>query len=79
MCCRLLEGLTNLWNVALDQRMNYSVGSPVGVLDVLLRQHRLLGEFLLSQQPPPEMPNGQAWLSHGGLWPVISVCRYGGI
>ena len=42
---RLLEGFTDLWNAALDQRMNYSVGSPVGVLDALLRQRRLWGEF----------------------------------
>jgi len=34
------SALTDLWNAALDQRMNYSVGSPVGVLDALLRQRR---------------------------------------
>jgi hypothetical protein len=45
MRCRLLEGLTDLWNAALDQRMNYSVGSPVGVLDTLLRERRSLGDF----------------------------------
>ena len=43
--CRPLEGLSDLWNPVLDQRMNYSVGSPVTVLDALLRQHRSLGEF----------------------------------
>ena len=45
MRCRLVEGLTDLCNAALDQRMNYSVGSPVTVLDALLRQRWLLGEF----------------------------------
>jgi len=40
MRCRPLEGLTDLWNAALDQRMNYSVGSPVGVLDAPLRKRR---------------------------------------
>ena len=44
MRCRLLDGLTDLWNTALDQRMNYRVGSPVR-LDTLLRQRRSLGEF----------------------------------
>jgi hypothetical protein len=42
---RLLEGLTDLWDAAFDQRMNYSVGSPVGVLDALLRERWSLGEF----------------------------------
>jgi len=37
---RLLEGLADVWNAALDQRMSYSVGSPVTVLDALLRQRR---------------------------------------
>ena len=40
MRCRLLDGLTDLWNAALDQRMSYSVSSPVGVLDALLRDRR---------------------------------------
>ncbi|MBV8995842.1 MAG: hypothetical protein JO287_19550 [Pseudonocardiales bacterium] len=40
MRCRLLDGLTDLWNAALDQRMSYSVGSPVGVLDALLKERR---------------------------------------
>ena len=40
MRCRLLEGLTDLWNAALDQRMSYSVGSPVRVLDALLDERR---------------------------------------
>jgi len=44
MRCRLLEGLTNLGNAALDQRMNYRVGLPVTLLDAPLRQRRLLGE-----------------------------------
>jgi hypothetical protein len=59
--CRLLEGLTNLGNAALEQRMNYSVGWPVRVLDALLRKRRLLGELKFSQQPP-ETPKYQACL-----------------
>ena len=58
MRCRLLEGLTDLWNTALDQRMNYRVGSPVRQ-DALLRQRRSLGELKFSQRPP-ETPKGQA-------------------
>jgi len=42
---RLLDGLTDLWNAVLDQRMNYRVGAPVGVLDALPRERRSLGEF----------------------------------
>jgi len=63
---RLLEGLTDLCNAALDQRMNYSVGSPVRVLDALLRQRRSLGELKFSQRPP-ETPKYQAWLPREGL------------
>ena len=40
MRCRLLDGLTDLWNAALDQRMSYSASSPVTVLDALLRQRQ---------------------------------------
>jgi len=38
MRCRLLEGLTKLWQAALDQRLRYSASSPVGVQDALLRE-----------------------------------------
>jgi hypothetical protein len=37
---RLLDGLTDLWDTALDQRLSYSDSSPVGVLDALLRERR---------------------------------------
>jgi hypothetical protein len=33
---RLLDGLTDLWVVALDARREFSPGSPVAVLDRLL-------------------------------------------
>jgi hypothetical protein len=35
---RLLDGLTGLWEAALDARRALSPGSPVAVLDRLLRQ-----------------------------------------
>lgn len=44
MRCRFLEGLTDLWNAALDQRRRCSVGALVGVLDALLRWGRLGGD-----------------------------------
>jgi integrase len=37
---QLLDGLTDLWDAALDQRLRYSGSSPVGVLDALLRERR---------------------------------------
>jgi len=49
-----LEGLTDLWNAALDQRMNYRVGSPVTVL-------------MPCSGSAPETPNYQAWLPPWGL------------
>jgi hypothetical protein len=36
---QLLDGLTDLWDAALDQRLRYSGSSPVEVLDALLREH----------------------------------------
>jgi hypothetical protein len=36
---QLLDGLTDLWDAALDQRLRSSDSSPVGVLDALLREH----------------------------------------
>jgi len=36
MRCRLLDGL-GLWSEVLDQRLRYSVSSPAGVLDALLK------------------------------------------
>ena len=36
---RLLDGLTELWEAALDARRALSPGSPVAILDRLLR-HR---------------------------------------
>ena len=35
---QLLDGLTGLWVAALDARRSFSPGSPVGVLDRLLRE-----------------------------------------
>jgi integrase len=35
---RLLDGLTGLWQAALDRRRALSEGSPVAVLDRLLRE-----------------------------------------
>ncbi|WP_433615779.1 LacI family DNA-binding transcriptional regulator [Dactylosporangium sp. CA-139114] len=40
MVGRLLDGLTALWNAALAARRAMSPGSPVGVLDRLLREER---------------------------------------
>lgn len=40
MRARLLEGLTELWEAALDARREMSAGSPVAVLDGLLRSPR---------------------------------------
>jgi integrase len=40
MRCQLMEGLTALWNDAHDQRLSYSVGSPVEALDALLKGRR---------------------------------------
>jgi integrase len=37
---RLLDGLTELWQAALDERRALAPGSPVAVLDRLLRVHR---------------------------------------
>jgi integrase len=36
---RLLDGLTDLWCAALDARRRLAAGSPVAVLDALLREH----------------------------------------
>ncbi|MFC0533960.1 hypothetical protein [Phytohabitans kaempferiae] len=38
MTGRLLDGLSELWAVALGERRNLSPGSPVAVLDRLLRE-----------------------------------------
>jgi hypothetical protein len=38
MVQRLLDGLTGLWHAALDVRGEMSPGSPVAVLDRLLRE-----------------------------------------
>jgi hypothetical protein len=38
MVQRLLDGLTGLWNATLDARRQMSPGSPVAVLDRLLRE-----------------------------------------
>jgi Bacterial regulatory proteins, lacI family len=38
MVQRLLDGLTGMWNAALDVRRQMSPGSPVAVLDRLLRE-----------------------------------------
>lgn len=40
MRTRLMDGLTELWNDALDQRREYSTGSPIQVLDAQLRSRR---------------------------------------
>lgn len=37
MLGRLMDGLTELWSEALDQRREYCASSPVSVLDALLR------------------------------------------
>jgi hypothetical protein len=37
---RLMDGLTQLWNEALAARRRLSPGSPVAVLDRLLRDQR---------------------------------------
>ncbi|MET7393315.1 hypothetical protein ABZS66_07460 [Dactylosporangium sp. NPDC005572] len=36
MAQRLVDGLTEVWRAALDERRRLSPGSPVGVLDRLL-------------------------------------------
>jgi hypothetical protein len=38
MLARLLDGLTDLWHEALDERRAMTPGSPVAVLDRLLRE-----------------------------------------
>jgi integrase len=38
MTQRLLDGLTDLWEAALDARRTYSPGSPVSLLDRLLAE-----------------------------------------
>jgi len=37
---RLMDGLTNLWNAALDQPLRLSEASPVAALDALLKARR---------------------------------------
>lgn len=53
MRCRPLDGLTELWNDARDQRLRYSVGSPVRVLDALLRDRR---RWEISRSSPRFLP-----------------------
>lgn len=36
---RLLDGLTELWLAALEERRRMAAGSPVAVLDALLKTH----------------------------------------
>jgi len=38
MVRRLLEGLTDVWRAALNERRQLAPGSPVAVLDRLLRE-----------------------------------------
>jgi hypothetical protein len=48
---QLLDGLTAVWENALEARLRLSPGSPVAVLD------RLLREKIVSQNSPSEVQN----------------------
>lgn len=60
---QLLDGLTDLLDAALDQRLRYSGSSPVGVLDALLRER---DRPLLAHRISPycvDTPEDDAWVA----------------
>lgn len=65
---RLMAGLTELWEAALDERRAFSPGSPVAVLDRLLRRRANNGDAKIVSQISPE--RGQMGVR--SMWPGTS-------